>query len=124
MNFIDQQGISSQSQFSFRKNISTTMALVDLIDKIRSSVEKNEHCIGIVIDLAKAFDTVNHEILLKTLYHHGVRGIPFDWFRRYLNKRKQNVYLNNVQSNRLPAMCGVPQGSILGPLQLPTFLLS
>ena len=92
------------------------MALVDLIDKISSSIEKNEYTIGIFIDLAKAFDTVNHDILLKKLYHYGVRGIPYEWFKSYLNNRKQYVYLNNIQSNKLPITCGVPQGSILGPL--------
>jgi hypothetical protein len=116
LNFIDQQCILSRSQYGFRKNISTAMALVDLIDKISSSIEKNEYTIGIFIDLAKAFDTVNHDILLKKLYHYGVRGIPYEWFKSYLNNRKQYVYLNNIQSNKLPITCGVPQGSILGPL--------
>ena len=116
LDFINQHGILSQNQYGFRKNISTAMALVDLVDKISSSIENNEYTIGIFIDLAKAFDTVNHDILLNKLYHYGVRGIPYEWFKSYLNNRKQYVYLNNAYSNHLPIICGVPQGSILGPL--------
>ena len=89
LDFIDKHGILSQSQYGFRKNISTAMALVELIDKISSSIEKNEYTIGIFIDLAKAFDTGNHDILLNKLYHYGVRSIPYEWFKSYLSNKKQ-----------------------------------
>ena len=116
LDFINKNNILSKNQYGFRKNISTSMALLDLVDKISTSIENNKFTIGIFIDLAKAFDTVNHNILLNKLYHYGVRGIPFDWFKSYLANRHQYVYLNEVRSIKLPIICGVPQGSILGPL--------
>jgi len=116
LDFISQNDILSKNQYGFRKNISTSMALIDLVDKISTSIENNEYTIGIFLDLAKAFDTVNHNILLSKLYHYGIRGIPYEWFKNYLTNRHQYVYLNNTKSDRLPIACGVPQGSILGPL--------
>jgi hypothetical protein len=77
---------------------------------------KNEFTIAIFCDLRKAFDTVNHEILLKKLFNIGVRGIELEWFKDYLSNRKQFVSINNVNSNLLSIILGVPQGSILGPL--------
>ena len=68
------------------------------------------------IDLRKAFDTVNHEILLTELEHYGIRGNMLDWFRSYLSKRKQYISINGQSSELLDITCGVPQGSALGPL--------
>ena len=68
------------------------------------------------IDLSKAFDTVNHNILLDKLYKYGFRGICHDWLNNYLFNRKQYVVFNNCHSSQLSISCGVPQGSILGPL--------
>lgn len=116
LDFINQHNLLSKDQYGFRKNISTSMALIDLTDKISTSLENNEYTIGVFLDLAKAFDTVNHSILLDKLYHYGIRGIPFQWFQNYLSNRLQYVYLNNTNSDKLPITCGVPQGSILGPI--------
>ena len=71
-------------------------------------------CVGVLMDLSKAFDTLDHKILLDKLYHYGIRGVAHDWFRNYLSDRKQYVYINGTSSEQLPISCGVPQGSILG----------
>ena len=78
--------------------------------------ENYEFGCGIFIDFKKAFDTVNHSILLLKLYHYGVRGKAYEWFQSYLSNRKQFVCLNGHDSDSLPLTCGVPQGSVLGPL--------
>ena len=61
-------------------------------------------------------DTVNHSILLTKVYHYDIRGVPYNWFKNYLSNRHQYVYINSTKSDKLPVICGVPQGSILGPL--------
>ena len=71
---------------------------------------------GVFIDLSRAFDTVDHNILLEKLEHHGIRGLALNWFRSYLSNRQQYVEFNSLCSSRQQIRCGVPQGSILGPL--------
>lgn len=71
---------------------------------------------GVFLDLAKAFDTVNHSILLEKLEKYGIRGIPIHWFRNYLTNRQQYVSLGNTQSTKQTIVYGIPQGSTLGPL--------
>jgi len=95
---------------------STAMAILDFVEKIHSAIDNGEYCIGIFLDLAKAFDTVNHTILLNKLEHCGIRGIPHLWFKNYLSNRKQYVQFKGVDSEMSDIICGVPQGSVLGPL--------
>src|SRR5258708_2547506 len=78
--------------------------------------KKNEFSIGVVIDLSKAFDTLNHDVLFKKLEMYGIRGLALKWFVDYLSNRKQYVIHNDSQSSLKCITCGVPQGSILGPL--------
>ena len=84
--------------------------------RILQAIENNEYTIGVFLDLSKAFDTVNHEILLCKLEHYGIRGVTLDWFKSYLTNRKQIVKYKSTFSKSLAIKCGVPQGSVLGPL--------
>jgi hypothetical protein len=116
LEFINKYKILYINQFGFKKNHSTYMALIILLDKIVDALEKGEYVIGVFLDFSKAFDTVNHDILLKKLDFYGVRGIANQWIASYLSNRSQYVsYLNN-KSDPGKITCGVPQGSILGPL--------
>ena len=106
----------NDKQFGFRSQHSTYMAILEFIDKISNAVENNETTIGIFLDLSKAFDTIDHNILVHKLENYGFRGNVLEWFKDYLMNRKQYVYYNSCKSNYESITCGVPQGSILGPL--------
>ena len=88
-NFLTVNKIISNHQYGFRENYYTYMALVNLLDKISNNIDEKNYNIGIFIDLSKAFDTINHTILLNKLYCYGIRGVNYDWFKNYLNERKQ-----------------------------------
>ena len=103
-------------QFGFRTGHSTDHALISLTETIKASLDKKRFGCGIFIDLQKAFDTVNHDILLKKLEHYGIRGTALNWFKSYLSNRKQFVSINGHSSSLANISCGVPQGSVLGPL--------
>jgi len=114
--FLFKNDILYQYQFGFRKNYSTILALIEVIDNIYRGLDNNEIIIGVYLDLQKAFDTVDHTILLEKLYHYGIRGTVHQWFKNYLSSRKQFTFVNNTYSDNLGISCGVPQGSVLGPL--------
>ena len=92
------------------------MALTLLNDKISKALYDGEYVLGVFLDFSKAFDTVNHDILLQKLYAYGIRGVAHDWMKSYLSSRVQYVVYNDVESIKNYITCGVPQGSILGPL--------
>ena len=115
-NFLTEHNILSMNQFGFRKNYSTFLALMDLVDNISKNIDEGNYSIGIFLDLSKAFDTIDHIILLDKLCRYGIRGVTLNWFKHYLNDRKQFVSYNNTTSVSMKVTCGVPQGSILRPL--------
>ena len=90
--------------------------IITLVDKITSSLDSCDIIIGVFLDLKKAFDTVNHQILFKKLFSYGIRGTILKWFKSYLTDRLQFVTIDGTQSEIKSVKCGVPQGSILGPL--------
>ena len=103
-------------QFGFRKNHSTSHALIHLLNKISSAIDQQQTTVGIFLDLSKAFDTIDHEILLTKLQHDGIRDTALQWIKTYFSYRYQFVQFNQTCSPMQAIKCGVPQGSILGPL--------
>ena len=114
--FLTINEIICPNQFGFRAGFSTSHALLSITECIKKTIEDNKYGCGVFIDLKKAFDTVNHQILLTKLEHYGIRGIALELFESYLDKRKQFVSLNSIVSTTTEVTCGVPQGSVLGPL--------
>ena len=114
--FLELHNILFLNQFGFRKFHSTSHSLVEITEEIKESIDNGKYGCGIFIDLKKAFDTVNHKILLSKLEHYGIRGSLLKWFESYLTNRTQYVFLNGVSSDTMRMSCGVPQGSVLGPL--------
>jgi len=120
--FCQLHNIFTEFQFGFRENHSTSHALLSFVQKTTKSLDQFCHMVGVFLDFSKAFDTINHQILLKKLYHYGIRGKALEWFRSYLSNRKQFVTVNDIDSQLLNIDCGVPQGSILGPLLFIIFI--
>ena len=116
--FLEKYECLYELQFGFRAKHSTVHTLINITEKIRSALDNNKVACGIFIDLQKAFDTVNHEILLTKLDYYGFRGNIKNWFRSYLYERKQNVIINGFKSKSSIIKHGVPQGSVLGPVLL------
>ena len=114
--FLTQQNFFFKLQFGFRKNHSTSLANTLLTEYIVEAFENRKKVLGVFLDLSKAFDTIDHNILLHKLKHCGIRGLANDWFQSYLSGRTQMVEQQNACSQVKSIQFGVPQGSILGPL--------
>ena len=116
ISFLEKHNILFEYQFGFRKGHSTEHAILETIDNLKTALDQNMFTCGIFLDFSKAFDTINHRILLDKMYKYGVRGNPLKWFSSYITGRYQFVKIGDVKSSPKLITCGVPQGSTLGPL--------
>ena len=115
-NFLEINNLTCLLQFGFRPKYSTSHALINPTDSFRQSLDEGTFGCGIFADLQKAFDTVDHKILLHKLEYYGIRGVCNGWFKSYLSDRKQFVSINGYNSDLMLVDCSVPQGSALGPV--------
>ena len=116
LSFIDRFVILYSYQFGFRQLYSTTLALIEFSDTVHRLLDEKNYVIGIFADFTKAFDTVDHDILLSKLDRYGIRGHDNNFFRSYLTNREQYTFVNGAKSDTKRIQFGVPQGSVLGPL--------
>ena len=116
ISYILKHRILFEYQFGFQKGKSTHMALITLVDKVTEALESGDYVVGVFLDFSKAFDTVDHSILLDKMFIYGVQNIALKWFKDYLTGRSQYVMYNGFKLSNSEINCGVPQGSILGPL--------
>jgi hypothetical protein len=116
MDYFVKFALLSPSQFGFQKRKSTSDAVLNFVEYIYSCLNSKSHALSIFIDLRKAYDTVNHNILLRKLYKYGIRGLPLKWFESYLRNRKQYVRVGSSCSSILNTSIGLPQGSVVSPL--------
>ena len=114
--FEEKKQICYNFQFGFRSNFSTNNALLSIVETIQSHLDKNKFCVRVFVDLKKAFDTIDHHILLQKLEHYGISGVANKRFSSYLKNRAQFVSIGNVSSAIKEILTAVPQGSVLGPL--------
>ena len=113
--FLEKYKLLFKYQYAFRAGYSTALALMEMTDYLKKELNLGNYIATLFIDLKKAFDTVDHSILLYKMKHYGIRGHANSFFQSYLNNRKQFVHCNDVNSDTNEITCGVPQGSILGP---------
>ena len=114
--FLDYNNIIYDLQFGFRQQYSASNALIKITENIRKAFDDEHIGCGVFVDLQKAFDTVDHQILLAKLNHYGIPGVSNDWFKFYLSNCNQYVSINGYESGLSSINCGAPQGSVLGPL--------
>ena len=111
--FLDNDNIIYNLQFGFRQQYSTSHALINITEIIRKALDDGNIGCRVFLNLQKAFDTVDHKILLAKLNHYGICGVSNDWFKSYLSNRNQYVSMNGFDSGLTTINCGIPQGSVL-----------
>nr|CAI5847411.1 unnamed protein product [Callosobruchus analis] len=120
--FLEKHKIISQNQFGFKKNTSTEHCIENFTSQILSSFDVNKKTLVTFLDLKRAFDTVSHPKLLSKLEDIGFRGIVLDLWKNYLSDRQQQVRISDVYSSAITLKCGIPQGTILGPVLFLVFI--
>ena len=116
LHYFTRNKLFNQVQFGFLAESSTQDAILHLTEKIYSNLHRKLSTLAVYVDFSKCFDTLNRSILLKKLAFYGIRGIPLELFKSYLNDRSQAVKVNNIVSDFKSINAGVPQGSVLGPI--------
>jgi hypothetical protein len=122
LSFLNITDFFSDNQYGFRKGMNTELALLNFMDNVTEGINKGKCTSGLFLDIKKAFDTVDHRILLGKLHDYGFRGVVYDWFGSYLNKRQQCVKINGAISYMGEIKYGVPQGSVLGAILFIIFI--
>ena len=120
--FLEHNNILTGDQFGFRRGRNTTQAVLKITENLKENLNLRLQTLGIFVDFSKAFDTINHDILLSKLEFYRFSPTALNWFKSYLSNRSQFVQIGNTESSRKPISCGVPQGSILGPLLFILFI--
>ena len=111
--FLNKNNVIYNLQFGFRQQYSTSHALINITENIRNTLDDGNMGCG-YLDLQKAFDTVDHQILLAKLNHYGIRGVSNDWFKSYWSNHNQYVSINGYESGLAALNCSIPQGFVLG----------
>ena len=115
-NFLEKYSILYKYQFGLRKGSSAEHSILEITDSLKKAMDKRLVTYGLFLDFSKAFDTINHDILLSKLYRYGILGNPLRWFENYLYNRNQVVKIGDTISSSQTIICGIPQGSTLSPL--------
>ena len=114
--FLNSNNIIYNFQFGFRQQCSTSHVLVNITENIRKALDSGNIVCGVFVALQKAFDTIDHQILLAKLNQYGIRGVSNNWFKSYLSNWNRYVSIDGFDSDLAAIKCGVPQESVLGPL--------